>query len=1059
MALRFSWKNMGLRTKLLVSFLAVGILPFAINGFITAQQTAQALEKEEFNKLQAVGITKKNQLLAYLNQRKQDNVVLSEMVKEMWSAVIKKQRGIQDQQKAQLETYWDDRIKLLADVKQNLRYTLGIKLFGDAFRKGLNSPEYRDLVRKRDKGYAVFRENFGFRDIFLIDAGGNIVYSLNKGKDLGANVRGGSLKETGIGRLFERAKREPIVIEDFSEYGPLGESVAFLGTPLIDENGKFWGAAAFAMATGDIDAIVNSRAGLDSKSESYIVGELGGATTYRSHRVVKKGNKILGKKAGADVDQAMEGKAGFMVKSGSTGDLELSVFTPLNIPQLHWVLVTTASAEESISQKTAGGKDFLTEFKETYGYYDVFLIDTTGNVFYTVEHEADYQTNMITGAYKDTGLAKVFKTALNQKKWSMSDIEPYAPSNNVPAGFMAQPVQIDGKVELVVATQIALDQINAIMEERTGLGETGETYLVGWDKLMRSDSRFETESTILKKTIDTHAVREGTQNRTGLGIIDDYRGVPVLSVWDHVTLDEDLDQDFDWVILAEIDEEEAFAPVTQQQTIMLILGLFVAGVVAFLAFVIASTIATPILHLANTVNKIADNRDLTLQVDVDTNDEIGTMSRAFNGMMNVIRDAFQAVNQSAEDVAKNAEEVAKRAGGNRGRAEEQLKRAQTEEKVITEMGTTAGLVTEAAEGQQNAASNSQELVRELIQKMNTVSENQRQQDREAGETMSRVTEMGDAGMKVRESAESQGQMVMRVTSAINEMVAAVDTMTRSVGQATEFGRNSLAAAEEGRKSVMATVDGMRAIAASSDQISEIIGVITEIAEQTNLLALNAAVEAARAGAHGKGFAVVADEVGKLAQRSSEAAKEITTLIKDSTNNVAEGVRLTDQSQEALRKIEEGGRDNMRAIEDIEKAAEILGGSTGDVQTLMRELNSLAQQIGELAGENVERREAAETALRSMLQASNKISALVMEAAEGARLIGNEMTGVVQRGEEMGEMTGLQAQRSKAITKLSQESAQAAVATVEGAGTVVQIMDDLRAQSDALIRQVQQFKVN
>jgi methyl-accepting chemotaxis protein len=127
-------------------------------------------------------------------------------------------------------------------------------------------------------------------------------------------------------------------------------------------------------------------------------------------------------------------------------------------------------------------------------------------------------------------------------------------------------------------------------------------------------------------------------------------------------------------------------------------------------------------------------------------------------------------------------------------------------------------------------------------------------------------------------------------------------MTRAANRATEQGRTVLQAAEEGRETINATVTGMQAIKESSSQISDIIGVITDIAEQTNLLALNAAIEAARAGVHGKGFAVVADEVGKLAQRSSEAAKEITQLIKDSTNKVEEGTRLTDRSQEALRKI-------------------------------------------------------------------------------------------------------------------------------------------------------------
>lgn len=175
-----------------------------------------------------------------------------------------------------------------------------------------------------------------------------------------------------------------------------------------------------------------------------------------------------------------------------------------------------------------------------------------------------------------------------------------------------------------------------------------------------------------------------------------------------------------------------------------------------------------------------------------------------------------------------------------------------------------------------------------------------------------------------------------------KIAISVDEMTKASSRSTEHGREVLRAAEEGAESVNATVEGMRAIAESSDQISEIISVITEIAEQTNLLALNAAIEAARAGSHGKGFAVVADEVGKLAQRSSEAAKEITQLIKDSSARVNEGTALTDKSQLALKKIAEGGRVNMQAIEAISNAAESLAVGTREVNAMMDNLNQLAK---------------------------------------------------------------------------------------------------------------------
>lgn len=255
-----------------------------------------------------------------------------------------------------------------------------------------------------------------------------------------------------------------------------------------------------------------------------------------------------------------------------------------------------------------------------------------------------------------------------------------------------------------------------------------------------------------------------------------------------------------------------------------------------------------------------------------------------------------------------------------------------------------------------------------------------------------------------------------------------------------------------------TVEGMRAIADSSEQISEIIGVITEIAEQTNLLALNAAIEAARAGAHGKGFAVVADEVGKLAQRASEAAKEITQLIKDSTARVSDGTKLSDAAKQALVKIDEGGRINMQAIEGIAKTTTLLTDSTKQVQTLMSELNSLAQTIMGMAGEQGARRAAAQQALSALQEQSKQIAQLVNEANAGANSVSNEMKSIVEQTAQMREMTGLQAQRSKRIMEIAKASAEGARTTVERAGTVVEITQGLQNLSHDLTTQVQQFKI-
>lgn len=298
------------------------------------------------------------------------------------------------------------------------------------------------------------------------------------------------------------------------------------------------------------------------------------------------------------------------------------------------------------------------QFLETFGFYDIFLVDPdTGKIVYSVFKELDYGTSLLHGPYKDTNFAEAFRDALSLDAGEvvLKDFRSYTPSYEAPASFMASPVYSANKLEGVLIFQMPLEVVNAIMGERTGMGESGETYLVGSDFLMRSDSyqdpthRSVTASFRSPETgkVETHAAREALNGRTGSGIIKDYRNVSVLSSYTPLNIDF-----FDWAIIAEIDKDEALAGVAQLRwTIIVIAGLFAAAITLFAVF-ISRVISKPVLQLSHTIKEVEQYGDFSLRLNNDNTDEIGETSRALNNLLENLSSAISGTNTVLENLSK-----------------------------------------------------------------------------------------------------------------------------------------------------------------------------------------------------------------------------------------------------------------------------------------------------------------------------------------------------------------------------------------------------------------------
>ena len=299
--------------------------------------------------------------------------------------------------------------------------------------------------------------------------------------------------------------------------------------------------------------------------------------------------------------------------------------------------------------------------------------------------EVDLGTNLLTGPYRHTNLARVFREAQQADRPDfvrLVDFAPYEPSYLAPAAFIAAPIFRHTQKIGVLAVQLPVDRLNALMTsnrnwQAEGLGESGETYLVGNDYRMRNDSRFLIQepdryfdlltrlgadaaviermrahtTSILYQQVRTEASEDALRGRSQTRLVKDYRGISVLSSYTPLTI-----ADVQWVLLAEIDEEEAFAAVGILRQRVQWLGLLVLLVSGLLGYVLARTITRPLSQLTEGTAALGQG-DLSKRVPVMTQDELGMLASSFNQMAENLQRAEQELREATTRELRIAREI------------------------------------------------------------------------------------------------------------------------------------------------------------------------------------------------------------------------------------------------------------------------------------------------------------------------------------------------------------------------------------------------------------------
>jgi methyl-accepting chemotaxis protein len=213
------------------------------------------------------------------------------------------------------------------------------------------------------------------------------------------------------------------------------------------------------------------------------------------------------------------------------------------------------------------------------------------------------------------------------------------------------------------------------------------------------------------------------------------------------------------------------------------------------------------------------------------------------------------------------------------------------------------------------------------------------------------TEISSGTTDLSQRTESQSAVLEKTSSSMEEISSTVRQNAENAQYANKITAETRDVANRGSDVVGKTIKSMSHIEESSHKIADIITVIDEIARQTNLLALNAAVEAARAGEVGRGFAVVASEVRSLAQRSSQAAKDIKALITSSFGEVQEGVALANQAGSALDEVVASIKRAADVVADIAKASSEQAGGLAQISSALSQIDQANQQNSALVEES------------------------------------------------------------------------------------------------------------
>lgn len=769
-----------------------------------------------------------------------------------------------------------------------------------------------------------FQQKFGYEDIFMVDARSNkVIYSVNKNIDFALDLTKGPQAESPLGKIYQRAKKakrkEKYLGSDFQVYFPSQNSPSMFIAAPVRHYGGVVGVVVFQLKIDEINKIMKERTGLGDTGETYLVGSdhkmRSDSNTSASRTVAESLKDVPDSQATSmAIDQALSGETGTGIIENYLMKPVLSAWVPITVGENKWALLAEIDVAEALSPKDAFGTAFYEDYAKEYGYPDLYLMNPNGYIFFSVTKGKDIKTNILTGPYQSSTLAKLVSTVKGSKNYAFSDFARYAADGNKANAFMGQPlVSESGNVELIIVLKLPVKGINDITGIRDGMGESGESYLVGPDYRMRSDSYRDPENrsvaasfagSIDQNGIKTEAVEDALAGNSGTKIINDVQGRRVLSAYAPINV-----SGVTWALMAEIDEAEAFA--TSEQLKWLTIAILAVSILVIIVVgvLMASRISKPLINASFLAKQVAAG-DLSSEIEVQREDEIGELQGALKDMNDGLKVMVSQISESAEQQASAAEELSLITDQTRDHVREQNEGTKQVEIAINDMSLTFSDVNQSTvEAKQAAQLANDEAVQGSKEVNNTISS--------IHSFASEVDHMADTLQEVEEGANNIGGIVDVINGIADQTNLLALNASIEAARAGDQGRGFAVVADEVRSLAKSTQG-------STKQIEKMVAQLQQGAQ--------ASAKAMNRGKNQMGMVVKqAENTGASLVRINEAVMQIQLMTQKIAEAYEQQSVVTEQVTQNIIHISELSLQTGTDSEQIMKASEELARLAANLQ--------------------------------------------------------------------------------------------------------------------------------